>query len=53
MFMMQITSKTVAQLKRATNIQKSLGTRAAAGYMRNQGLPIQLAINHLARKKSH
>jgi hypothetical protein len=40
----------MSQLARASIIQKTLGTRAAAGYMRNKGFTINQAIAHLARK---
>lgn len=33
---------------KALHIQKTLGTRAAAGYLRNQGYPIECALWALA-----
>jgi hypothetical protein len=40
----------MSQIQRAKLIQKSLGTRAAAGYLRNKGYFLETAIRILARK---
>lgn len=40
----------MSQLHRALAIKKTLGTRAAAGYMRNRGYSLEVAVRHLARK---
>ena len=40
----------MSQLTRALAIKKTLGTRAAAGYMRNKGYFVETAIRILARK---
>ena len=37
---------------RALNIKKSLGTRAAAGYLRNRGVSLNVALHILARRKA-
>jgi hypothetical protein len=37
---------------RSTNIQNSLGTRTAAGYLRNQGVSLRLALFLLLGVKS-
>ena len=34
----------------AVRIQRSLGTRAAAGYLRNRGVPLAFALRLLARR---
>lgn len=39
----------MSQLQRALCIKKSLGTRAAAGYMRNKGYSLEQALAHLTR----
>ena len=36
---------------RSTSIQKSLGTRVAAGYLRNQGVTLRLALMHLTGQR--
>lgn len=40
----------MSQLERALTIKKTLGTRAAAGYMRNRGYSLEQALSHLTRK---
>lgn len=40
----------MSQIQRAKHIQRTLGTRAAAGYLRNKGYFISTAIRVLARK---
>lgn len=35
---------TQAVIKKARNIQRSLGTRAAAGFIRNQGYSVNFAV---------
>ena len=40
----------MSHLNRALVIKKSLGTRAAAGYMRNRGYSLEQALRHLTRK---
>jgi hypothetical protein len=40
----------IASQDRALNIQKSWGTRRAAGYLRNRGVPLAEALLILARK---
>ncbi len=43
-------TKLVAMLETtAVRIQRSLGTRAAAGYLRNRGVPLAFALRLLAR----
>lgn len=37
---------------RAKNIQRSLGTRVAAGYLRNRGVGLHAAVHILARRAS-
>lgn len=39
--------------QRALHIQNTLGTRVAAGFLRNQGLPITVALHLLTRKPNH
>ncbi len=34
----------------AVRIQRSLGTRAAAGYLRNRGVPLTFALRLLSRR---
>lgn len=42
--------RTLTQLiVRARNIKKSLGTRAAAGFLRNRGVSLNVALHILAR----
>ena len=36
---------------RALNIKKSLGTRVAAGFLRNRGVSLNVALCILARRK--
>lgn len=38
---------------RALNIKKSLGTRVAAGYLRNRGVGLHAARHILARASAH
>lgn len=40
----------MSQIQRARHIQRTLGTRAAAGYMRNRGYSLEQALSHLTRK---
>jgi len=35
---------------KAKSIQRTLGTRRAAGYLRNQGVPLDVALYWLARR---
>ncbi len=37
---------------RARNIKKSLGTRAAAGFLRNRGVSLNVALRILARREA-
>lgn len=37
--------------KRALHIKKTLGTRCAAGFIRNAGLPLAFALHLLTRNK--
>ena len=37
---------------RALSIKKSLGTRVAAGYLRNRGVSLNVALRILARRKA-
>jgi hypothetical protein len=39
--------------KRALHIKKTLGVRCAAGYIRNAGLPISVALHLLTRTRRH
>jgi hypothetical protein len=42
--------RTLTQLiVRARNIKKSLGTRAAAGFLRNRGVSLNVALHILTR----
>lgn len=41
----------IASQDRALNIQKTLGTRKAAGYLRNRGVPLEEALLILAIKR--
>ena len=40
-------NQAITVFKRALNIQKTLGTRPAAGYLRNRGVPIEAALLNL------
>ena len=37
---------------RALNIKKSLGTRVAAGFLRNRGVSLNVALRILARREA-
>ena len=37
---------------RALNIKKSLGTRAAAGFLRNRGVSLNVALHILVRREA-
>jgi hypothetical protein len=37
-------------LRRAKNLKNNLGTRCAAGYLRNQGISLEAALYWLGRK---
>lgn len=39
----------IKQIKKALSLQANLGTRAAAGYLRNQGVPCEIAVYVLSR----
>ena len=43
-----MTKHNLHRIARAWHIQKTLGTRVAAGYMRNQGFSLQMALLVLA-----
>lgn len=43
---------TTAQQLRALDIKRTLGIRRAAGYLRNQGVPVRYAVGLLARFSS-
>ena len=45
--------RTLTQLiVRARNIKKSLGTRVAAGFLRNRGVSLNVALCILARREA-
>lgn len=41
----------IASQDRAVNIQKTLGTRRAAGYLRNRGVTLEEALQILVKKR--
>lgn len=43
---------TTAQQLRALDIKRTLGIKRAAGYLRNQGVPLRFAVRLLARLPS-
>lgn len=46
---MSITDYVIFIERRALQIKNSLGTRAAAGFLRNRGVPLSFALRLLAR----